>query len=386
MKRRIFLLPLLLQLASLSCDAQLQQTRYSYVSIQKIAVGKTPTSVAIADVNLDEKPDIIVANGDDNTVSVLLGDGTGKFAEAKGSPFSAGNSPNDICVFDLNGDGRPDLVFANHDAKYLTVLLGDGHGAFRPAPGSPVTVLSRPHTHGVSVGEFNGDGKPDLVTDSWGENKVTVVFGDGRGGFSSPGVQFGVGKRPYEKVRVADLNGDGHADIITTNLDGDNITVLLGDGKGGFAEAPGSPFPAGKTPFGLAIADLNGDGKFDLAVVNYSGHADQPANDGVTILIGDGKAGFRIMAGSPFPTGHAPAGIAVGDVNGDGIPDVVTNNLASNDVSVLLGGKGTFRPTPPIAVGNKPYGVAVADLNGDGKADIVVANSADNTISVILSK
>src|SRR5947209_15329509 len=76
--------------------------------------------------------------------------------------------------------------------------------------------------------------------------------------------------------------------------------------------------PAGKSPFGVAIADLNGDGKPDLAVVNYSGHADQPANDGVTILLGDGKGGFKIMVGSPFPTGHAPTPIAIGDVNGDG--------------------------------------------------------------------
>ena len=83
-----------------------------------------------------------------------------------------------------------------------------------------MTVLSNPHTHGVAAGDFNGDGKLDLVTDSWAENKVTVIFGDGRGNFSSPGAQFAVGKRPYERVRVADVNGDGHPDVITTNLDG----------------------------------------------------------------------------------------------------------------------------------------------------------------------
>lgn len=212
------------------------------------------------------------------------------------------------------------------------------------------------------------------------------MFGDGRGGFSSPGVQFNVGKRPYERLRAADVNGDGYSDVITTNLDSDNVTVLLGDGKGGFTQAPGSPFPAGKTPFGVAVADLNGDGKLDLAVVNFSGHPEQAENDGVTILLGDGKGGFKIMGGSPFPTGHAPIRLAVGDVNGDGIPDIVTVNLANNDITILLGGKGTFTRAATIAVGNKPYGVAVGDLNGDGKADIVVANSRDNDISVLLSK
>lgn len=384
--RKLLFATLTLQIFAISCNAQPQESNAGTRSHIRITVGRTPNSVAIADFNGDGTPDVVVANAGDNTLTVLLGDGKGKLMEAKGSPFPAGNQPNDICVADFNGDGNLDLAIANHDAKYLTLLLGDGHGGFSPAPGSPVTVLSNPHTHGVAAGDFNGDGHRDLVTDSWAENKVTVVFGDGRGRFSSPGVQFAVGKRPYERVRVADVNGDGYPDIITTNLDGDDVTILIGDGRGGFAQAAGSPFPAGKTPFGVAVADLNGDGTLDLAVVNFSGHPEQAENDGVTILLGDGKGGFKIMAGSPFPAGHAPIRLAIGDVNGDGIPDVVTVNLASNDITILLGGRGAFTRADTIAVGNKPYGVAVGDLNGDGKADIVVANSLDNNISVLLSK
>ena len=142
----------------------------------------------IADFNRDRNPDLAIANSRSNNVTILLGDGKGGFVEAKGSPFPAGHSPNDICIGDFDGDGKLDLAIANHEVKYLTVLLGDGQGGFSPAPGSPVTVLSRPHTHGVAAGDFNQDGKLDLVTESWAENKVTVVFGNGRGGFAGPGV------------------------------------------------------------------------------------------------------------------------------------------------------------------------------------------------------
>jgi hypothetical protein len=306
--------------------------------------------------------------------------------EAKGSPFPAGHSPNDICIGDVNSDGKLDLAFANHEVKYLTVLLGDGHGGFSPAPSSPITVLSHPHTHGVSAGDFNKDGKLDLVTESWGENKVTVVFGDGRGGFASPGVQFGVGKMPYQRLRVADVNLDGNADIITTNLEGDNVTVRLGDGKGNFHQPAGSPFPCGKTPFALAIGDLNGDGKPDLAIGNWAGQPEKGPGEGATVMLGDGKGGFKVLAGSPFPTDDGPSRIAIGDVDGDGVPDVVVANSRSHSVTVLRGHKGTFLRIATIPVGNHPGGVALGDLNGDGKADIVVTNSDDNTISILFGR
>ena len=384
--KKFSLAALILQLLTTGCYGESLRAGYAIASNTRIAVGAAPNSVEVADFNMDGKPDFVVANAGSNNVTILLGDGKGKFVQAKGSPFPAGNSPNDICIADFNGDGKLDLAIANHEAKYLTVLLGDGLGGFKSAQGSPVAVLSRPHTHGVACGDFNNDGKLDLVTDSWGENRVTVVLGNGSGGFSSPGSQFAVGKRPYQRVRVADVNADGNADIITTNLEGDNVTVLLGDGRGGFNEAAGSPFPGGKTPFFVAIGDLNRDKKPDLAIANWTGQGDQLENDGVTILLGDGSGGFKLMQGSPLRAGSAPSRLAIGDVNGDGVLDVVTTNYVSNDITVFLGGKGTLSRTATIAVGGEPDGIAISDLNGDGKADIVVANTRDNNISVLLSK
>ncbi len=208
------------------------------------AVGNAPGSVAIADVNGDGKLDIVTANEQSGDASVLLGDGTGEFSPAPGSPFPAGHDPNDLAVGDFNRDGRLDLAFANHETQNLTVLLGDGRGRFAPAPHSPVIVAVKRHPHGLAAADFNGDGNLDLVTDSWGEDRLELLFGDGRGGFATPGTYIAVGKHPSQRVRSADLNGDGRADIITTNLESHDVTVLLGDGKAGFGNLLVHRFPA----------------------------------------------------------------------------------------------------------------------------------------------
>jgi hypothetical protein len=353
----------------------------------RISVGTSPSSLALADFNRDGKLDLAVANAGSNDVTILLGDGAGGFRPAAGSPFAAGHSPNDIAVGDVNGDGNLDLAFANHDTNYLTVLDGDGKGGFRPAPGSPFTVQSKPHPHGIVIADFNGDGKPDLATDDWQNNRVTVVFNDGKGGFLSPGVSFPVGKMPYYKLRAADLNKDGRADLVTTNFEGGNVTILLADGKGTFKEAPGSPFETNKQPFGVAIGDLNGDGNPDLAVGHYSGHITDTSGDRMSILLGAGDGTFR-LAWSQLAPGNAPTRVAIGDINGDGIADAVFANDGNASVTVVLGSRREFivAPGSPLSVGSHPSGIAVGDLNGDGKADIVTANQEDNDISVLLTK
>jgi hypothetical protein len=354
--------------------------------VRRIPVGREPVSVEIADVNRDGKPDLVVADSASDAVTVLLGDGRGGFAPAPGSPFPAGKSPNDVAAADVNHDGNPDLVFANHDTTYLTLLLGDGRGGFAPAPSSPITVHSRPHPHGVVAADFDGDGNLDLATDSWGENKITVLWGDGKGDFTSPGTTFDVGPHPYQRLRSADLNGDGRADIVTTNLDGASVTVLLSDGKRGFVQPTGSPFPAGPEPFGVAIGDVNGDGRLDLAIGNWGGQPQDSSFDAVHVLVGDGKGGFTPLATSPLKAGRAPARVAVGDLNGDGLGDLAVANYVGDDVTIFYGGRRGLRRGPTLPAGHRPSGIAVGDLNGDGLGDVVTADSADGTVTLFLSK
>jgi hypothetical protein len=360
----------------------------SRLSDLRFAVGAGPGSVAIADFNGDGKLDIVTANEQSGDASVLLGDGKGGFLPAPGSPFPAGNAPNDIAVGDFNQDGRLDLAFANHETQHLTVLLGDGRGRFVPAPQSPLTVAVRPHPHGIATGDFNGDGRLDLVTDSWAEDRLELLFGDGKGGFTTPGTYVAVGKHPYQRIRVADLNGDGKEDIVSTNLEGNNVSILLGDGKGEFRQPPGSPFPCGDSPFNVAIGDVNGDGVLDLAIVNSpSSTTDRSGRDGLAILIGDGHGGFTAMPGSPFVTAKRPNMVAIGDVDGDGVADVVWSNPDGDSITVSkMSRKRSVASRSTLSVPGHPKGLAIRDLNGDGKADIVVTNNAANTVSIILGK
>jgi len=351
-----------------------------------VPVGRGPGSVAVLDVNRDRKRDLVVANEDGGDVSVLLGDGRGGFSPAPGSPFPAGPHPNDVAVGDFDGDGSPDLAFPNHDTSFITVLLGDGRGRFAPAPRSPVTVDSRPHPHGLAAADFNGDARLDLVVESWQIDRVEVLFGDGKGGFASPGPQFPTGRMPYQRVRAGDLNGDGRADIVTTNTSGSSLTVLLGDGRGGFAAAPGSPFAVKPSAFAVAVGDVNGDGRPDLAVGHYSGQLTNRGRDGVTVLLGDGRGGFAPGPGSPFVAGHAPISLAIGDVDGDGRADLAVANYGGGDVTVFRGdGKGGFAAAGVFAVGRTPAGIAVADLDGDGRADVATADSGSDQVTVLLS-
>jgi hypothetical protein len=349
-----------------------------------IPAGKGTRWITVADVNQDGKPDLLVANADAGTVSVLLGDGEGHFREATGSPFAAGHLPNDIAVADMNGDGHPDLVVADHQSPYITVLLGDGKGGFHPAPGSPFDVHSNPHPHAVVAADFNSDGKPDVVTDSWAENRIELLLGDGKGGLRLPGRYFNVGHRPYERLRSADFNHDGIPDVVTTNLDDGTVTILLGDGQGGFREAPGSPFPAGAKPWQVYVGDLNGDGNADLAIIPYQRDIAGPSENVVTVLAGDGKGAFRPMPGTPLALGdcRGPNSISAGDLDGNGRQTIVVACAQSRSLMLYDLSPGGKFVASSIPIKGGWGSVTAARLTGDRRSEPITANADDGSISI----
>jgi hypothetical protein len=354
--------------------------------VRQISVGDGPGVVAILDANRDGKTDLVVVNERGGSASILLGDGRGNFSMAGGSPVAAGHSPNDVAVGDFNRDGFSDLAFANHETQQLTVLLGNGRGQFIPAPYAPLSVAVKPHPHGIAAGDF--DGWLDLVTDSWGDDRLEILFNDGKGNFRTPGMYVPVGKHPYQRIRVGDFNGDGKADIVSPNLDGNDVTILLGDGKGAFVQPAGSPFPCGDSPFNVAVGDVNADGLTDLAIVNSpSSTSDRSGRDGLTVLLGDGHGRFRPMPGSPFSTDKFPNLAAIGDIDGNGVADIAISIPDSDRITIFsMARNGTVMSRRNVAVHGHPKGLVIQDFDGDGKGDIAVTNNSDRAVTIIFGK
>lgn len=352
-----------------------------------LPAGEGPATVLLADLDRDGSLDIAVANERGGNVSVYVNTGRRHFARAPNSPVAAGPSPNDIAEGDFDRDANPDLAFANHDSQQLTVLLGDGHGRFAPASFSPVHVAVKPHPHGLATGDFNRDGFADLLTDSWAENRLQVLFSPGTGKGWTRSSYVGVGKHPYQRIRVADLNRDGFDDIVSPNLEGDDVTILLGDGHGGFRQPAGSPFAAGDSPFAVAVGDVDADGIADLAVVNSPSGAVRAGTDGVTVLLGDGRGVFRAIEGSPLGTDRFPNQVAIGDLDGDGVNDVLVSLPESDRLAAFcMSRRGTVVARKTIRVAGHPKGLAMADLDRDGKVDIVTANESADTIAIIFGQ
>lgn len=344
--------------------------------------GHSPWAVAVADVDSDGKLDIVTANNDAGSVSVLLGDGDGGFAAALNSP--AGSFPIALAVADVDDDGHPDVVTANAGGLDVSVLHGDGSGHFAAPTNLSIGADAEPRA--VTLADVDGDGHPDIVTanaDTGGQEfpppelpgTVSILVNDGNGSFA-PAVQYsaGAGEGRAESVAVADVTGDGAADIVVSRPNANRAAVLAGDGAGGFAAALTLPVGVGPTP--LVVADLTGDGKLDVATANAVGST-------VSILPGDG-AGHVGFDGN-HDAGTYPHAVVAVDLDSDGYDDIVTANAFGDDVSVLLNdGAGGFAPEVRHAVGSSPTWIVAGDIDGDGKMDVATANFGGGTVSVLL--
>ena len=344
------------------------------------ALGERPGPGAIGDVNGDGKLDLVVPNTNadtalfhPDTVSVLLGNGDGTFQSP--NAFATADAPFSVAIADLNGDGKPDLALGNIDTSLvdtLSVLLGNGDGTFQAPQNSPMGVTP----YSVVAGDFNEDGIPDLAAANLLDDTVSVRLGNGDGTFQ-PRATFATGDIPAS-VAVADLNRDGTLDLAVTNANSGNVSVLLGNGDGTFQAHTtyATAFDTGS----VVIGDLNADGKPDLAAVNSNSST-------LSVLLGNGDGTFQAQV--VYAATTQPARVAIGDLNGDGIPDLVTANLQQEPlsrISILLGnGDGTLQGQIHYRTGLAPGWVGIGDLNGDGRPDLVTLDLVDETASTLLN-
>ncbi len=281
--------------------------------------------------------------------------------------YGVGVGARSVAVGDFNGDGNQDIASANDNANNVSVLLGNGAGGFGAATNIAVGFFP----YSVAVGDFNGDGKQDLVAANEVSHNVSILLGNGAGGFGSA-TNFAAGTNPTAVV-VGNFNGDGYQDLAVSHLGSTSVSVLLGNGAGTFAAL--TNYSIGVTSFSLALGDFNFDGKQDIATANRNAGT-------VSVLLGTGTGTFGAAAN--FTVGIEPASITVGDFNEDGKQDIATANDFSNDVSVLLGdGTGVFAAATSFAAASGAFSVAVGDLNSDGHQDLVSSNFSAFNLSFL---
>lgn len=388
-----FLLATFSILFFVSCDfytpasTETQKSWFVNASGSPISVPDGPGNVVIGDMNNDRKPDLIVACNP-RSILVLPGKGDGQFG-ASLSKTTVTDSPDEMALGDVNRDGNVDLAVSSHDSYGVMLLLGDGRGGLTAAPTSPVMMKlgQHPHTHGLAVADMNRDDKLDLITTNNADNDISIALGDGRGSFTRAAQSpYPVGPSPYP-FAVGDVNNDGWLDIVATaSATGPSrreqlplsraLTLLLSDGKGGFASRQ-LPLRTGE-PWFAAIADLNGDRKADIVATHHELNA-------VTVLTGNGRGDFVEGQGSPFDFGFFLFPISIADVNSDGRNDII--GIGGDSVRVMLGdGRGGLQSNASLPVGRGTWRFAVGDLNGDGKSDVVTNNSENKSVSVLLGR
>jgi hypothetical protein len=379
-------------------------------AVPYLTSGYNPYSVAIADVNGDGKPDLIIANEQQSktdpagSISVMLGKGNGTFRAAV-NYSSGGESAYSIVVADVNGDGKLDLVVANGclgsdcSTGSVGVLLGKGDGTFEKVRTYSSGAASVFGSH-VAVGDLNGDDKLDLAVATTGstccsEGFVGVLLGNGDGTFRKAKMYSTGGFDAIGWVEIADLNGDKKPDLVVANYCATDcsyppvagsVGVLLGNGNGTFKAVKTYP-SGGDGAVSVAVADLNNDGKPDILVANCGPEACGPGSPGgnVGVLIGKGNGTFKPVVN--YLAANSPFDVIAADMNGDGKLDILVSNWGTPNpetnngaVTVLQGkGNGTFRPAQTFPSGGaEAPSVAVADVNNDGRPDIVLACVADS--------
>jgi FG-GAP-like repeat/IPT/TIG domain/FG-GAP repeat len=365
--------------------------------------GTNPYSVSIGDLDGDGKPDLAVANFGSNTVSIYrntssIGSITASSFASK-VDFTTGTGPTSVSIGDLDGDGKPDLVVANSTNNTISIFRNTASvgsittGSFA----SKVDFTTGLFPFSVSIGDLDGDGKPDLaVANADPNNNLISIFRNtaSAGSITTSSfdnkVDYAAGTSP-QSISIGDLDGDGKSDLAVANRAGNTVSILRNTASVGSFTASSFAskvdFATGTSPRSVSIGDLDGDGKPDLAVAN---------NVSNTVSIYRNTASMGSITTSSFAsrvnftTGTNPISVSMGDLDGDGKPDLAVANYNSATVSIFrnttsVGSITTssFASKLDFTTGTNPYSVSIGDLDGDSKPDLAVANSGSTTVSIL---
>ena len=335
------------------------------------STGQGARIVAIGDLNGDGHPDIAANAGP--TIEIYLQSATtpGTFLHGQ-SITTVWNTA--VAIGDLDGDGRDDLVAV--EGGTVGVYLQAQNGTLGP-PAHYGVGMNPWH---VAIGDLNGDGKPDLAVANGNSNDISILLQSSAGAFGSA-ASLNAGANQPVYVAIGDLDGDGHADIVAAHPNSAQVSVHLQSPSGGAQFRSPTLFDTGEqNPWSVTIGDMNGDGKPDLV----AGGGPRPS---VLLQSTVNRGSFATGAGVGLTTFSAVIFVAVADLDGDGRLDIIGSHNDTNQVAVNLH-KGTtnaaFFDPALFSVGSQPQGIAAGDLDGDGKPDLVIATTGNHGMTVLL--
>ncbi|MBX7186270.1 MAG: FG-GAP-like repeat-containing protein [Vicinamibacteria bacterium] len=362
---------LMLSLAAPSAMAQAH-----FASSVSYGAGITPNSIVSGDFNGDGRIDLITSNPADPSgigadLTIMLGNGNGTFGAAASIP--AGSQPIFVATGHFDAGPSLDLAVVNGGIDGISILLGNGDGTF----GSANLVTTANDLRRLTLGDFDNDGDIDIAATNLNDSRIVVLLGDGAGGFSRPpDVILPFGSSPYPIVS-GNFNGDANLDLVVGNSGLGSVSVLLGNGSGGFSLGPGSPVAVGPAPQFIAASTLNADGFLDLVASSLVG-------GDVYVLLGNGTGALAPAPGSPIFVGSSPGAVAIADYDGDARKDIAVAQLGAGAVSILRGnGSGGFVVEGSFSLGAEA--LLAADLNGDPRPDLASANYGADAASVLLN-
>jgi len=339
-------------------------------------LGPSAIAVGYFNSNSDHNLDVAVALAGTDSISISLGNGDGAFQPAPLIGLPVAGVPDAIIAGDFTGNGSTDLAVAVADTGGATddvvVLMGNGDGTFTAL--APIPVGIGPVS--IAAGNFANDGRLDLAVADINSGDVTILSNQGGGNFSATQtIELPAGSTPTSIV-AGDF-GTGNLDLAVTDSSNSAVDILQGNGDGTFKPQPVATIAVGANPYSIVAGDF-GNGHLDLAV------ADANSND-VSVLLGNGDGTFQAASYTPAGSGSGPIALVAGDFNGDGRLDLATGNYYSNDISVLLGkGDGTFEePLGRSPAGYVAAALATGDFTGNGNLGVAVADQGSDTVTIL---